>query len=119
VPQTPYTQFLEQNVDFLREQDGAVERELKSELCCCFRTRGDVERAYLAVVHYIGKNTSDIALCLVAKPGTELGIVREVGAVFSRMFNSNEHLDILFANESQEQRLLELCKPFFARTPKE
>jgi hypothetical protein len=33
--------------------------------------------------------------------------------VFSRMFGSNQHLDIMFLSDDQERELERVCRPFF------
>jgi hypothetical protein len=115
---TVSTDFIEPNIEFLAEQDGAPERELKAELCRSLEELTAVHRAYLAVVQYSGKSSRSVALCLVAEAGSESSVVPKIGVVFSRMFNPNEYLDIMFVNESQELILSQVCKPFFIQAPK-
>lgn len=115
--QTAPTDFIESGVEFLTEQDGVPERELKAELHRCLQDTTVVQRAYLAAVQYSGKSVRSIALCLVAEPGCESKIVPTIGAVFSKMFNPKEHLDILFVDDQQELKLAHVCKPFFIRIP--
>lgn len=116
VNKIPPPNLIESDIEFLAEQDGVPERELKAELLGCLEEIPASQRAYLAVVQYSGKPARSIALCLVAEPGSESSTVPKIGAVFSRMFNPNEYLDIIFISESQELKLLQVCKPFFIRT---
>jgi len=109
--------FIGPNVEFLGEQDGVPECELKCKLCDLFKNTSAIRRAYLAVVKYSGGRTENIALCLVAPSETHSKIVQDAGSIFSAMFNSKEHLDIMFLKESQEKRLLQVCRPFFVRDP--
>ena len=101
------------NLRFLREQDGESERELKSALADLFSRRGrDIERAYLAQMRAEGEVV--VALCLKTHSGVDEGLVRELGRVFSPMFNAATHLDILFLSDEQEREIVEVCQPFFA-----
>lgn len=40
-------------------------------------------------------------------------MVEKIGTVFASVFNSKEHLDIIFLNDQQEKDLLKVCQPFF------
>ena len=102
-------------VKFLGEQDGAAEVELKLELRRCLEQLGVIHRAYLAVVQYGEDPQKSVALCLVAPSGVESMVVPKVGAVFSRMFGPSQYIDIVFVNESQEARLLCVCRPLFTQ----
>lgn len=108
--------FVEPGVEFLAEQDGVPERELKAELCRGLEELPAVRRAYLAVVQFSGKSSQSIALCLVASAGSESTVVPKIGAVFFRMFNPDQSMDIMFVNDSQELLLSQVCTPFF-QTP--
>lgn len=99
------------DIRFLREQDGDPERLLKARLVECFRRRDEVQCAYLAQIN--SGNQSGVALCLRTQRGPDPNIVREVGAIFARLFVKQEHLDILFLKETQESALRNVCKPFY------
>jgi hypothetical protein len=99
------------DIHFLREQDGEPERLLKAQLVESFRHRDEVQRAYLAQIS--SDNQSGVALCLRTRHGPDLNILREVGAIFARLFGRQEHLDILFLKETQESVLRNVCNPFY------
>lgn len=99
------------DIRFLREQDGESERLLKARLVESFRNRDEVQRAYLAQIS--SDNQSGVALCLRTRHGPDPNIVREVGAIFARLFVKQEHLDILFLSEAQESVLRNICNPFY------
>jgi hypothetical protein len=100
------------DVQFLGEQDGPPERELKRRLSNFFRTEQTVCTAYLARVTY-GSNLFAVALCVRLREGSEEQIVERVGAIFSGMFGAHEHLDIIFPSQQQEAELAAVCDPFF------
>jgi hypothetical protein len=100
------------DVRFLREQDGSSERLLKSRLVGPFKQRVDVQRAYLAQIS--SGDQSGVALCLRTRHGPDPNLVREIGAIFATIFVRQEHLDILFLNDSQESALRSVCTPFYA-----
>ncbi len=103
------------NIRFLREQDGEPERLLKARLVESFKHRDEVQRAYLAQIS--SDNQSGVALCLRTRHGPDLNILREVGAIFARLFGRQEHLDILFLKETQESVLKKVCSPFYSVSP--
>lgn len=112
----PPIEFRESEIEFLAEQDGIPERELKSELRNCFQCSAAVLRAYLAVVRYSGKPDHLVALCLVARPNSESEFVSRISEVFSKMFSSRQHLDIMLIDEAQEMNLSKVCRPFFCQS---
>ena len=97
---------------FLREHDGKPERVLKDRLVESFKQRDEVQRAYLAQIS--SGDQLGVALCLKTRQGPDPNIVREVAAVFASLFARQEHLDILFLNETQESSLRNVCPPFYA-----
>jgi hypothetical protein len=101
-----------ESIRFLGEQDGEAERALKSELVKYFKSTGDVESAYLAVIES-GRGPS-VTLCLRHTGGRESVLASGVGEVFSRLFRTSEHLDIIFLNEGQRAEISKVCPPFFA-----
>ena len=98
-------------LQFLGEQDGPPERELKSRLAEFFRRDQSVNTAYLARVAY-GDTSLAVTLCLRSQFGPDRGLAEKVGTIFASMFGGHEHLDI-FLSEAQEAELMKVCKPFF------
>jgi hypothetical protein len=107
---------VEDEVQFVGEQDGEAERELKRGLVKIFEANREVERAYLARVRYIGASQGvGVALAIVAPKTRMEEIVASVNDVFRLMFNKGESLDILRLSAPTEQKVLKACKPFFVR----
>jgi SseB protein C-terminal domain len=101
-----------QSLRFIREHDGKPERVLKDRLVESFKQRADVERAYLAQVS--SASQVGVALCLKTRNGPDPSLVREIAVIFAAIFVRQEHLDILFLEESQESALGSVCTPFYA-----
>jgi len=101
-------------IQFLGEQDGIPERNLKQELVNFFLTYKTVQRAYLAQIRYNGW-ADGVALCLVFPIGNEMEIVMAIQKLFSKMFGSHEYLDIIFLDKAQEGELSKCCATFFSR----
>lgn len=100
-----------QNICFIGEQKGAPEDVLKKALINFFLRDKSILRAYLAIIADNGKPS--VALCLRTQFGPDKGMVEKIGTVFSAVFNSQEHLDIIFLNDQQEKDLIKFCQPFF------
>jgi hypothetical protein len=98
-------------VQFLGEQDGAPERLLKGRLIEFFERDKSVHRAYLARMSL--EEQASVALCVKTQFGADRGLAEKIGAIFGRIFNSLEHLDIIFLSEQQESQLKRVCSTFF------
>ena len=102
-------------VHFLGEQDGPPERDLKERLATFFRTEREIGAAYLARVTY-NDDSLNVACCIRMHVASEEDVVRRVSAIFSELFGSHAHLDILFLSQEQEAELSTVCNPFYQRT---
>ena len=103
--------FNPQHINFVGEQDGVPERKLKTELTNALKG-GNVRRAYLARVNYGEVEEFNVALCLQLD-GDASDIQQHVNQVFSTMFRTDEHLDVIVLNDEEEQRVTLSCNPFF------
>lgn len=104
-------------VQFLGEQDGLSEREIKDKLDNLFQANRSVTAAYLAKVFYDGEPAASVALCLRTNYGPDRGLVEKVGKIFASLFGRNEHMDIVFLSDDQECELSKVCSPFYYRGP--
>jgi len=105
-------------VNFLSEQDGTPERELKARLGRVFEANPGLWRAYLARIEYGDGGPQNVALCLIAASGLEKEIVEQVASVFRSLFKTEEDLDILFLRPEQEAELSLVCLPFYVTKAK-
>ena len=108
-----FRKFRTRHLRFIAEQDGPVEQEFKSRLEGVLRERRSVESAYLVQVSYAEKTPNSVALCLSAPPDSDL--VRDLSKVFSALFSSKEHLDVLFLNDEKATEIARVCAPFYIR----
>ena len=100
-------------IRFLGEQDGPSEWILKEKLADSFRRYGGINRAYLTRVDFGEGTNAGVVLGLRTQSGPDRGIVENVGAIFSHVFNAEEHLDIVFLTDDQEVQLANVCPAFF------
>jgi hypothetical protein len=103
------------DVLFLGEQDGVPERELKARLIPVLNGTRTVARAYLAKIAYGPIGSANVALCLRTTTEPDSCLLQALSQVFSSMFSSNEHLDILVLDDEKEARLSGVCHAFFAQ----
>ena len=102
-----------QTIRFIGEQDGPIEKILKSKLTDLFRGDEIITKAYLAKVNYGDGAGDSVVLGLRAESGPDEDIVKKVIAIFSSIFNSKDHLDIVFLSKSQEAELVKVCASFY------
>ncbi len=102
----------EQRVEFLGEQDGPPERELKALLRAELRRFLSVQRAYLARIGFAPDAPVSVALCIAPSSKDDRAIVKTVSRVFKAYFASEAHLDIVFLDAEQEGDLRRVCGSF-------
>jgi hypothetical protein len=113
-PARPMEQFNAQKVTFLCEQDGKIERELKSRLITFLSNTPGAIRAYLARVDYGDPQAYNVALCLRCLHGQDKTLLADIGQIFASLFGRDVHLDILFLHDTNENELSTVCKPFYS-----
>jgi hypothetical protein len=117
--------FVPHQVQFVGEQDGPPERELKTRLADSLRPMG-IRKAYLAVVSYDerkgpqstsgdGAPALNVALCLslLDTAAEKHDIVQRAGHDFAALFGPTQHMDIVFLTDQQEAALKKVCRPFY------
>lgn len=123
---TKHGPFIPHHVQFVGEQDGVPERELKDRLAHSLRPMG-VRKAYLAVVSYdqrkgpqnasgdVAAPALNVALCLALQDAAEekQEIVQRAGHDFAALFGPTQHVDIIFLTDQQELALGKVCRPFY------
>ena len=112
----PFDEFTTPHIEFVGEQDGAVERQLKEAIAAALREDAGVAKAYLARVRYDGK-TASVVLGLLTDGDDSEPLVTEIGAIFASIFNGKAHLDVLFLSHEQNADIRKVCPAFYARTP--
>lgn len=101
-------------INYISEQDDDIEAEFKQKVSSFLNTQNKLVRAYLSRVGY-KQNSSDfnVALCLKVNNDEDLNIIGNINNIFKSMFGKNEHLDIIFLDEKNEQWLRKACCPFY------
>ncbi len=100
-------------MQFLGEQDGPPERDLKNKLTEFFQRDKSVKKAYLARTAYDEQSKPSVALCLRTEFGPDRGLAEKVGKIFGIRFSDPEYMDIIFLTDEQESDLSKVCSPFF------
>lgn len=108
-PATP--QFI-----YLCEQDGEVERELKSDWVHLFLTHPDVMTAYLVRIQHYDHAGPKVALCLRAGRRQRQSLIELCAARFRDRFLPEEGLLIQFLSEAQERRVQAVAHSFYDRS---
>jgi hypothetical protein len=101
-------------VEFLGEQDGPLERQLKSAIVPLLSSRKSIQGAYLARVGFQPNEAGSIALCIVSVKHDE-SLVPEALEQFRSLFSADAFLDILFLSREQSLDVARVCAPFFSR----
>jgi hypothetical protein len=99
---------------FLGEQDGVGERALKIALSECFSINGKVDSAFLVRVSFTEVPMPQVALCVKGNDDESAPLVECVGKVFSKLFKTTQHLDILFLSDAQLAEVTRVAKPFYS-----
>ena len=106
----------EARVEFLGEQDGPVEQQLKTALSREFAQAPQVLKAYLAKIGFQPAAQTSVALCLNAPGADQSAIVKRVSALFAQLFAKAVHMDILFLSNGQEADLQRVCSAFYSKS---
>jgi len=88
---------------------------LKGKLSELFEGRKNLQKAYLARVHYGDAEVISVCLCLAVTNGADKSLVEAIQSLFAKHFDRAAHLDILFLKPKQAGQLAALCKPFYQR----
>jgi hypothetical protein len=107
-------EFRESKVQFVCEQNGPSEQDLKRALVALLEQNESIERAYLVCIRYSSSGTLQVALGLEAETQNQ-ELVTAISEVFGRLFSSKEHLDILYLSLPQCQEIRQVARPFFSR----
>src|SRR5690349_6139424 len=90
------------DIRFLGEQDGPAEINLKDKFVAFFRRDKSINRAYLARADFGEGTKVSSVLGLRTQFGPDKGMVEKIGSIFASVFNSTQHLDIVFLTDQQE-----------------
>lgn len=97
------------------EQEGEIERMIKQKFSQLFANYAKPIRAYLVRIRYVHSHSPSVALC-IRTTDEDIRLVEQCAQQFSSIFAANQHLDILFISEQQEQIIRKQCCPFYTST---
>jgi len=105
-----------QDVQFLVDQDGPMERTIKAKISEFFGEVLQVDEAYFVRVLYPGK-VQGVALCVYGTPEMNAEIVlKGVSNVYGRIVQTDpQGLHTIFLTAAQKVDIAKTCRPFFAR----
>lgn len=109
------TQFTAKQIRFLAEQDGPSERILKSKLVSLLGSKGWFQAAYLVRADFGKETAQTVVLCVKGEPPDRSATASQIQSIFLAIFNTSQHMDILFLTEPSEKELSLICHPFFRR----
>ena len=101
------------DIAILTEQDGESERDLKKQLAKMFKKSGKRLRAYLALVQYSAEQDIHVALLIRSDSGEAEILLNQCQHIFRNMFSETNHLDIIFISDDLEQKIRNVCCPFY------
>jgi hypothetical protein len=107
------------SIEFLGEQTGPVEDELKQRWTSYFRTELSISKAYLVRTRYDNSGAAHISLCIQATDHNHRQILKQTTDVFREMFNPSQSLDVIFLSSDEEQRVAGVCTPFYLQQPRQ
>jgi hypothetical protein len=98
---------------FLGEQDGPVERQLKSKLIEIFHRFPAVKAASLLRISTIEVPGINVAVAITGGDKEAHALVPLIGDAFASLFHASEHLDILFPNPAQTAEIAKIAGNFY------
>jgi hypothetical protein len=110
----PYS-FMPEPVDFLGQQAGPVEDELKTAFLPVIAATPTVQSAYLARVYRSKAPKPSVAVCIRSSIGEDVKVEDKLTAIFKSRFRGDQRLDFLFLLEEEEIRLRSVCPPFYEK----
>lgn len=102
-------------VDFLGQQAGPAEDELKTAFLPVIAETPTVQSAYLARIYRSKSPRPSVAVCIRSLIGQDVKVEDRLNAIFRSRFRGDQSLDFLFLVEEEELRLRSVCPPFYER----
>lgn len=110
---SPGMEMLRANFQFVSEQDGKPERKFKDRLLELFKTDPNIFRAYLVLT--ASGPEFGVALCLRTLQEGDVALLQKIKTEFQQIFSKQVHLDIMFLDQGNEDKVLQVARPFFNR----
>lgn len=107
--------FIPEPIDFVGQQAGPAEDELKGAFLQVLAATPTVHSAYLARIYRGKAPRPSVALCLRSAIGVDDKVEEKLADIFRQRFRGDQGLDFLFLLEDEEIKLREVCPPFYER----
>jgi len=102
------------SIRIVGEQDGPAEQKIKTQFSEFLAGTGFQCRAYLVRAKYGSSDELNVALLVRLQSGDSRFVNSGLGRLFHSVFRPDQHLDIMFLSESEEENVKTLVKPFFS-----
>jgi SseB protein C-terminal domain len=99
-------------VEFVGEQDGPFEQDLKTRWKVVLSQHPEVQRAYLALAAYNQGESHQPVLCIRSSGEKDVRLVHELAAPFKDLFARDCALDIMFLTAEKEEQVRKVCRAF-------
>jgi len=109
--------YLPEPVDFIGPQAGPGEEALMSDFRQVLAMTPTVQSAYLARIYRGTASVPSVALCIRSSIGVDDKVEGRLDASFRARFRRDQRLDFLFLMQEEEDRLRQVCPPFYERHP--
>ena len=100
-------------VTFLAEQDGPVERTIKSRWLPILSAHPEIRRAFLVRAAYEGQQDVHVVLALCSNSSGDVNVVEALRVPYAAIFSRDCPLDIGFFSGTQESEIERVCPPFY------
>ncbi len=105
-------------VRYWGDLDGPREQELKIELISFFKTRVEIQAAYLARMGYRDDPPTEMALCIRALYDPNVAPINmRIGEISVPLFRGCGSMEIIYLSEKSERIVQQVCQPFYERYP--
>ena len=102
------------SVVFLGEQNDPADEEFKRRMVHLFsQSPSVVQRAYLARLAYDGSPAATVVFCMRHVEKIEHELLRGFRHMFGEIRRKGDFYDTMIIDETQEQALKQVCKPFY------
>jgi len=102
------------DIQFLCEQDGVAERELKARWREILAADGNITAAYLVRVSGDQRAEQTVVLAIRSRSGPDGALIGALGDQFRGCLSKDTFVDILFMSEPQERSVRAIANPFYA-----
>lgn len=106
--------FKNKDINYISEQDGATEHDFKIKITDMLNKEKIKVSAYLITIQY-GNNSNkySTAICYNSNIENHESLLNNTQNIFYNMFSTNEFLDIIFLDNSYEEKVRKIACPFF------